>query len=173
MCPPVRLIWQSCTTDTSLPAIILTDATTRQYLINYARPLIYTTSLSFPSLAAITASYTLLRSPHAAALQSHLHTLTAHLHRRLATLPPAPQTLTLPPVRPTPILALFTPQPRSLAAHLQTRGIVARPIVFPTVPKGTERVRICVHAGNTVEDVEALVEAVREWVVGQARGSKI
>ncbi|KAH8146260.1 uncharacterized protein LAJ45_09702 [Morchella importuna] len=154
-------------------AIILTDATTRQYLINYARPLIYTTSLSFPSLAAITASYTLLRSPHAAALQSHLHTLTAHLHRRLATLPPAPQTLTLPPVRPTPILALFTPQPRSLAAHLQTRGIVARPIVFPTVPKGTERVRICVHAGNTVEDVEALVEAVREWVVGQARGSKI
>lgn len=45
--------------------------------------------------------------------------------------------------------------------------------MFPTVPKGTERVRICVHAGNTVEDVEALVEAVREWVVGQARGSKI
>ncbi|KAI5840294.1 pyridoxal phosphate-dependent transferase [Morchella snyderi] len=155
-------------------AIILTDATTRQYLINYARPLIYTTSLSFPALAAITASYTLLRSAHAAALQSHLHSLTALLHRLLlSSLPSSPQTLTLPPVRPTPILALLTPQPRALAAHLQMRGLVARPIVFPTVPKGTERVRICVHAGNTVADVEALVEAVREWVVERARGSKI
>jgi 8-amino-7-oxononanoate synthase len=95
------------------------------------------------------------------------------LHQRLSSLPPSPQTLTLPPVRPTPILALFTPHPRALAAHLQKRGLVARPIVFPTVPAGTERVRICVHAGNTVDDVEALVEAVREWVVETARGSKI
>jgi 8-amino-7-oxononanoate synthase len=43
-------------------AIILCNDLTRSYLINYARPLIYTTSMSFPSLATIRASYSLLMS---------------------------------------------------------------------------------------------------------------
>jgi 8-amino-7-oxononanoate synthase len=41
-------------------AMILCDDLTRSYLINYARPLIYTTFMSYPSLAAIKASYSLL-----------------------------------------------------------------------------------------------------------------
>jgi len=39
-----------------------------------------------------------------------------------------------------------------------------RPITYPTVPKGMERVRVCLHAGNSEDDVEGLVEGVREWV---------
>ena len=42
-------------------AIILCSAITRLYLINYARPLIYTTFMSYPALAAIRASYSLMR----------------------------------------------------------------------------------------------------------------
>jgi len=42
-------------------AIVLCSPVVRHYLINYARPLIYTTFLSYPSLAAIRASYSLLR----------------------------------------------------------------------------------------------------------------
>jgi 8-amino-7-oxononanoate synthase len=41
---------------------------------------------------------------------------------------------------------------------------MVRPIVSPTVPVGTERVRVCLHAGNSVKDVEGLVMAVEEWV---------
>lgn len=41
-------------------AIILCSPLVREYLINYARPLIYTTALSFPSLAAVQAVYSLL-----------------------------------------------------------------------------------------------------------------
>lgn len=41
-------------------AITLCSPLVREYLINYARPLIYSTSLSFPSLAAIRAVYSLL-----------------------------------------------------------------------------------------------------------------
>jgi len=40
-----------------------------------------------------------------------------------------------------------------------------RPIVPPTVPEGTQRVRVCLHAGNTMEDVERLGERIREWLV--------
>lgn len=49
-------------TDEGKIAIILCDDLVRSYLINYARPLIYTTFMSFPSLAAIRASYSLLQS---------------------------------------------------------------------------------------------------------------
>jgi 7-keto-8-aminopelargonate synthetase-like enzyme len=42
-------------------AILLCSPLIRQYLINYARPLIYTTFMSYPALAAIRASYTYLQ----------------------------------------------------------------------------------------------------------------
>lgn len=42
-------------------AIILCSPVTREYLINYAKTFIYTTSMSFPSLAAIKVVYSLLK----------------------------------------------------------------------------------------------------------------
>jgi len=39
----------------------------------------------------------------------------------------------------------------------------ARPITWPTVPKGKDRVRVCLHAGNTWEEVDRLVDAITEW----------
>jgi 8-amino-7-oxononanoate synthase len=43
-------------------AAILCSPVTREYLINYARPLIYTTAMSFPSLAAIKVVYALMKN---------------------------------------------------------------------------------------------------------------
>ena len=42
-----------------------------------------------------------------------------------------------------------------------------RAIVPPTVPRGTERVRVCLHAGNTVEEIDALVKRIGEWAIAQ------
>jgi len=39
----------------------------------------------------------------------------------------------------------------------------ARPITWPTVPKGKDRVRICLHAGNTSQDVDKLVWGIVKW----------
>lgn len=44
---------------------------------------------------------------------------------------------------------------------------MVRPIVAPTVPLGTDRVRVCLHAGNTLEECEGLCEAIEAWVHGQ------
>ena len=41
--------------------------------------------------------------------------------------------------------------------------MMVRAVVSPTVPQGTERVRICLHAGNTVKEVKRLVSALQEW----------
>jgi 8-amino-7-oxononanoate synthase len=66
----------------------------------------------------------------------------------------------------SPIFSLLSPEPRSLAKYCQDGGYVVRPIVPPTVPKGTERVRVCLHAGNTIQDVEGLVGRIGEWLKG-------
>ena len=39
-----------------------------------------------------------------------------------------------------------------------------RAIVPPTVKEGTQRVRVCLHAGNGAGDVEGLVGCLRAWV---------
>ena len=39
----------------------------------------------------------------------------------------------------------------------------ARPITWPTVPKGRDRIRVCLHYGNSREEVDSLAEAMVEW----------
>lgn len=46
--------------------------------------------------------------------------------------------------------------------------MMVRAVVPPTVPVGTARVRICLHAGNTFADLERLVELLGEWCESQA-----
>ncbi|KAF7947629.1 hypothetical protein EAE96_008711 [Botrytis aclada] len=153
-------------------AIILTTPLTRHYLLNYARPLIYSTSLSTPSLLLIAASYSLLLSSSTAPLQSHVRSLSHHFTSLLSQLP---HSLYLRPQRQnpkpytedlnwTPIFSLQTPEPKDLAAFCQKAGYNVRAIMSPTVKKGSERVRVCLHAGNTFEEVEGLVQCVKEWI---------
>lgn len=64
----------------------------------------------------------------------------------------------------SPIFALLTLHARELAKHCQDGGFVVRAVVPPTVPVGTERVRICLHTGNTEEQIDGLVRRVQSWV---------
>ncbi|KAI8660119.1 Aminotran-1-2 domain-containing protein [Fusarium keratoplasticum] len=143
----------------SFGAIVLCSPTTREYLINYARTLIYTTAMPFPCLASIGLSYQFLASGKADALLKHLWQLVNHTHKLLQS-----STLGVNRDAPkSPIIPVFTSQPRSLAQFCQERGYTVRPIVAPTVPKGSERIRICIHAGNTMKQVEGLVKTIKDW----------
>ena len=103
-------------------------------------------------------------------LSRALKTLTTHLHNQLQLLldelPNTSDTnlLSIPPSPPqSPIFSLLTPYPKRLAAYCQQHGFVVRGIVPPTVLEGAERVRICLHAGNTVEEIDGLVGVVGTW----------
>jgi len=145
--------------------------------------------MSYPALAAIRASYTYLQcgktevvSMHQSLHATHhkltsilqlcrnLEALTTHLHDQLQhlldSIPVSVDSplLSIPPSPPqSPIFSLLTPWPKQLAAYCQQHGYVVRGIVPPTVPEGAERVRICLHAGNTVEEIEGLVRVVGLW----------
>ncbi|MNR44619.1 8-amino-7-oxononanoate synthase [compost metagenome] len=46
---------------------------------------------------------------------------------------------------------------RSAAENLQQKGLDVRAILSPTVPKGTERLRICLHTYNSNEEIQTLI----------------
>lgn len=153
-------------------AILLCKPLIRQYLVNYARPLIYTTFMSYPALAAIRASYNFLMQGKGEALAWNLQVLIRSLHVRLLEMQASlclptnyKHLLQSPEVCPqTPIFAVLSSEPKALAAHCQQQGFVVRGIVPPTVPVGAERIRICLHAGNSMEQIDALVRTIRIWV---------
>ncbi|KAH9918905.1 PLP-dependent transferase [Epithele typhae] len=171
-------------------AVLLVTPLVRDYLLNYARPLIYTTALGHANVVAAECSFDALEDGTAQQLATRLLELSryflAALRSALAThrVPPAllslPFHLALPslalppssssfssslalPSSATPIVPVLTPHPRALAAHLRARGLNARAITWPTVPKGADRVRVCLRADHSRADVERLVRAMVEW----------
>jgi 8-amino-7-oxononanoate synthase len=69
---------------------------------------------------------------------------------------------------PTPIVPLMTAYPMALEAHLVRSGMNARGIASPVVPVGEERLRICLHADHTLQDVERLVDLAIDWAIKTA-----
>ncbi len=126
-----------------------------RYLVNFARPFIYTTAMPAHSIAAIECSFTYLRQ-HIylqQALRSKIDLYLQHVHlnnRILST--SAIQT------------ALFPGNQhcRHAAAALQSQGFDVRPILSPTVPQNAERLRICLHTYNTNESIHQLCSALHE-----------
>ena len=53
---------------------------------------------------------------------------------------------------------------RAVAEAMQNDGFDVRPIVSPTVPKGTERIRICLHEFNTEEEVKGLIRSLQKAI---------
>ncbi|KAK4100096.1 PLP-dependent transferase [Parathielavia hyrcaniae] len=156
--------------------LVLCTPTTRSYLINYARTLIYTTAMPFPSLASIEAAYDFLASGQAEPLLAHLRLLIRETHALLLALcarhsPPAELFRVSREEPRSPVIPVFTSRPRSLAEHCQRGGFMVRPIVAPTVPRGKERIRVCLHAGNTRGEVEGLMQALDAWLVAWKRGA--
>ncbi|KAG9121621.1 hypothetical protein FRC07_002358, partial [Ceratobasidium sp. 392] len=166
-------------------AVVICDALTREYLINYARSFIFTTAPTVASVIAMGCSFDMIVNGTTERLANQLFKVSARftdtLRTRLAGVPT--RVMALPPHLlpaanlasleethlPTPIVPILTPFPRPLAQHLYRRGFLARPITHPTVPKGEERVRICLHAANTVEEVDGLVDALVEWAEEEVR----
>ena len=47
---------------------------------------------------------------------------------------------------------------KTLAREINALGIGIKPILHPTVPKGEERLRICLHNYNTQADIDFLLK---------------
>jgi len=136
-------------------AVVLGSPMLRDYLINFSRSFIYTTALPPESVQAIANAYTLL--PALGAQRAQLRQLISQWraeeigYRRLESN--------------TPIQVVVVPgndAVRAVAARLQEAGLDVRPILYPTVPKGSERLRIVLHAFNTAEEIRTLADQLKK-----------
>ena len=50
-----------------------------------------------------------------------------------------------------------------MVLHLQNNGFQTKAMLSPTVPAGSERIRITLHAHNTESEIQGLIEALREF----------
>lgn len=131
----------------------------KDYLINYARSFIYTTALPVHSLVSIECAYRMLNEEPAEVKK--LHDNIQHFRKKAKALDNGYEWID----SSSAIQSLVVPgnyYVRKLAAAIQAHDMDVRPIMSPTVPKGKERIRICLHSYNTIAEIDELTEVIEK-----------
>ena len=136
-------------------ACIAGSSELRKYMINFARPFIYTTAMPLHSVVAIECAFNYL--------QENIY-LQQQLKDNIHAYLNAAQDLPNKTVSHSSIQTAIFPgneHSKKVATELQQKGFDVRPILSPTVPKGSERLRICLHTFNTAHEIETLADALK------------
>jgi 8-amino-7-oxononanoate synthase len=138
-------------------AAVLGSNTLRSYLLNFARSFIYTTALPFHSLASIRCAYEYLAADEnlILRLRDRISLFKESVGAGLASaMIPSESAIQC-------ILIPGNSEVKRVAREIQRSGFDVRPIMHPTVPAGLERLRVCVHAFNTDEEIGELTNKLR------------
>jgi 8-amino-7-oxononanoate synthase len=129
----------------------------KEYLINYSRQFIYTTALSHHSVEVIRFALK-YRENHPelwADLKSKIALFKALLKIDINSLESDHSVQG--------IILKSAEEAVHLSHYLNEAGFDIRPILSPTVPKGKERVRICIHAFNSEEEITNLCNQINQY----------
>ena len=129
----------------------------KEYLINFSRSFIYTTALPFHALASINVAYNYL--PLANAERKKLFENIDFFREEIEQSGISIETMRSPIQS---ILIKGNEKVKQAALLLQNKGFDIRPILSPTVEKGKERLRICIHSYNTQEELKAVINILKE-----------
>ncbi len=134
-------------------AAILSSCLIKNYLINFARSFIYTTALPNDSYVRIQSILNNLELAHLRdTLKVNIQFFRDQYSGYLLSDSRSPiQIISCPGVK----------KAIDLCKLIQKKGFAVKPILSPTVPSGSERIRICVHAFNTFDQIKGLVEVLR------------
>ena len=137
-------------------AIVLGSETLRNYLINFARSFIYSTALPFHSLFSIRCAYDILANSNHKMLkirkfiESFKSLIKSNFPSMKLPSESAIQCIIIP----------GNDSVKRVAEDIQAAGFDVRPILSPAVPKGKERIRVCIHAFNTDKEITALAQTL-------------
>ncbi|TRX58302.1 8-amino-7-oxononanoate synthase [Fulvivirga sp. M361] len=141
-------------------AAIAGSSLLKEYLVNYARPFIYTTAPSPHAVSAIDESFRYLnRNIHLQTQISKKIQLFKELFKQKCD-----DKFTSTSSQHA-IQALIVPGNENAiktSIHLANKGFDVRPILSPTVKKGSERIRICLHTYNSSEDISRLIDSLAD-----------
>lgn len=129
----------------------------KDYLVNFSRSFIYTTSLPPYSLISIDEAFHFL-TDHIELqkdLQDRIKLFTSSLSESAWL---QDQTAI------QPVMVPGNQKCRNLAGHLQKEGFDVRPILAPTVREGTERLRVSLHVHNSNDQIERLARLLNQLI---------
>ena len=138
-------------------AAVLGNNELRSFLINFSRSFIYTTSASFLSHLAIKCTYQYLKiKDHQSALHERIKYFRQNIDSTIKLLESqsAIQIIVIP----------GNNEAREAALKIQHAGFDVRAILSPSVAKDSERLRICLHNHNTMEDISNLCISLNQII---------
>lgn len=145
-------------------AAILGSEDLCEYLINFARSLVYTTALPPAALSTVFAAYQYL---------SEQETSREKLHRNIEILQYYIKKVGLQDQFISSKSAIHScvipgnDSVKTISRHLAENGFYVKPIVSPTVPEGRERLRICLHSFNSEAEICALLGQLHRSIINE------
>lgn len=131
-------------------AIVLGSQILKRSLLNFATSYIYTTALPLYSLAAINCSYNLFAEMESE--RNHIHSLVRFYHD---SIPNSSQTHI------QSISVQGNKAAKELTLKIVKEGFDVRPLLSPTVQRGKEVLRVCLHAFNTINELKSLIDTIK------------
>lgn len=125
------------------------------YLVNFSRPFIYTTAFSPHSFLSVQVAFEKLKQSEKtiAVLNKNINILSTGLNTFDGYI-----------ISDSPIHVIKVDginKAKDLAVAIQDVGFDVRPILSPTVKRGEERLRFCIHAFNTEAQIGELLSTLR------------
>ncbi|MBS9430823.1 8-amino-7-oxononanoate synthase [Photorhabdus akhurstii] len=139
-------------------AAVLCDEQTAEYLVQYARHLIYSTSM--PPAQAQALSEAVRQIQAGDELRQRLQQNINYFRQQAQKLP---FNLTDSTTAIQPLIVSDNELSISLSRYLQQKGIWVTAIRPPTVPPGSARLRITLTASHTLQDIDMLMEVLHEF----------
>lgn len=136
-------------------AAVLCSESLADYLLQFARHLIYSTAMPPAQACALSAALNVIR--HDESRRAQLRANIAHFRSGAAQLPlklMASQTAI------QPLIVGENQAAVNLASTMRERGFWMTAIRPPTVPPGTARLRVTLTASHTADDIDKLLEAL-------------
>jgi 8-amino-7-oxononanoate synthase len=135
-------------------AAVLGSKALRMFLINHARSFIFATALPPHLYLQIQEAYRLLPDANRAILFN----LINHFRAGIKGIEGIRFIDSSSPIQG--IIIGDNYKTTALANHLRDKGFFIKAILSPTVPKGSERIRICIHSFNTKEQIDGFLNEV-------------
>ena len=139
----------------SVGAFCAVSPVMRDYLVNRSRSLIFSTAI--PPVSAAWTLFLLEKILLMDAERSHLRELGHRLQERLQPLSPG---FAISPSHIQPLVLGSAEKAVEFSRRLLDGGLKVLPIRTPTVPAGTERLRISLSAAMTTEDIDRLTDEI-------------
>lgn len=142
----------------SIGGYIVCDETIRNYLINFMRPLIFSTAQ--PPISAAWTQFVFRHMQSLSAERAHLARLSHDARQNVQSLGlDCPSTSQI-----IPVILGEAKRANAAAEMLQDQGYYVLPVRPPTVPQNTARLRICLNQNVQQQHLVALFEHLRQWL---------